>query len=540
MIVLELASPVTTIDPPVKDKINIVCQFFIHSNTLRQKEIEFCLQQLVINSHIDNIYLLNERLYTDEELGVKSDKIIQKVIGQRLKYKDFFDFVDEISGYCILINSDIFFDEETITNLYKSDLSITKSCFCQLRFEYSGNLDVSSSKIFGPRPDSQDTWIIHSNFNVDKKHRKAFDFNLGKPGCDNKITYIFRVLGYKVYNSPNFVKTYHYHRSQVRNYDSKDLIKNPYVYIYPEGIQKVTANRLYDFSDNDRLYNYILEKTQNNQPFCIPRLSSVENNYAVFARLAKLNQFPMPMLEEYFNNSKHIMKNNAGIKLSSLESVFKYSDLYLAAFDKCDLYGDWEPHGDYYRCISDSHRFMSEVYQQKTPIWSYSFDAFHFIYSRPWTTALQGKRILLITPFIDSIKEKIDIRDKIYDGVDLFPDCTFVFLKPPQTHANNDSREFDVELDEFLQQVENVKDTFDVAFVSSGGYGNAIVSAIYDMGKSAIYGGGVLQMYFGVLGSRWLKERPDILKLFMNKHWTRPKESEKPKDCKNIEGGCYW
>jgi hypothetical protein len=153
---------------------------------------------------------------------------------------------------------------------------------------------------------------------------------------------------------------------------------------------------------------------------------------------------------------------------------------------------------------------------------------------------MKGKRILLITPFIDSITEKINIREKIYDGVDLFPDCSFVFLKPPQTHANNDSREFYVELEEFLQKLENIKDTFDIAFVSAGGYGNLICSAIYDMGRSAIYGGGTLQMFFGVLGQRWLKERPDVLKIFMNSHWSRPKESEKPKDCKNIEGGCYW
>jgi len=41
-------------------------------------------------------------------------------------------------------------------------------------------------------------------------------------------------------------------------------------------------------------------------------------------------------------------------------------------------------------------------------------------------------------------------------------------------------------------------------------------------------------------GSRWIKERPDILRLFLNRFWSRPKESEKPKNHQNIEGGCYW
>ena len=79
-----------------------------------------------------------------------------------------------------------------------------------------------------------------------------------------------------------------------------------------------------------------------------------------------------------------------------------------------------------------------------------------------------------------------------------------------------------------------------MALLSCGGYANPIGSYIYEKGKSAIYVGGVLQMYFGILGSRWEKERPDILKLFKNEHWTRPKASEKPKQCAKIEGGCYW
>jgi hypothetical protein len=46
--------------------------------------------------------------------------------------------------------------------------------------------------------------------------------------------------------------------------------------------------------------------------------------------------------------------------------------------------------------------------------------------------------------------EKIPIREKIY-GVDLFPECTITTIRPPQTHASNDAREFSVELAEFLR-----------------------------------------------------------------------------------------
>ena len=41
-------------------------------------------------------------------------------------------------------------------------------------------------KLFGPRPDSQDVWILHSNWGPHKKIRnKHFKITLGMPGCDN-------------------------------------------------------------------------------------------------------------------------------------------------------------------------------------------------------------------------------------------------------------------------------------------------------------------------------------------------------------------
>ena len=47
-------------------------------------------------------------------------------------------------------------------------------------------------------------------------------------------------------------------------------------------------------------------------------------------------------------------------------------------------------------------------------------------------------------------------------------------------------------------------------------------------------------MYFGIYGQRWLKERKDVIKLYLNEHWSRPKITEKPKLAKEIEEGCYW
>ncbi len=160
-------------------------------------------------------------------------------------------------------------------------------------------------------------------------------------------------------------------------------------------------------------------------------------------------------------------------------------------------------------------------FPKKKLFWAFTLDIFHNIYNEPWTRALRGKRLLIVSPFVKSMQEKLDILPEIY-GIDLFPDCSFVFIKPPQTQGNVESEEFDIELQNFMDEVEEIKDEFDIALCSCGGYGNLVCAKIFDMGKSAIYVGGVLQMYFGIYGSRWLRERPDILRLFMNKHWSRP------------------
>ena len=192
-----------------KDKINIFCQFFIHPNKERYNEILFCLHKNVQNPHIDKIYLLNERIYTSEELGViVSNKIIQVDINKRLSYTDVFNYVDNnnVNGFFCIINSDIFFDE-TLQQLHLTNLAEEKYMFAQLRFEYD-NIR-KQSVIYGSTSASQDTWIFHSNFikNI-TKYNKMFGFNLGILGCDNKILYLLNIMGFKIINDPNFIKSY--------------------------------------------------------------------------------------------------------------------------------------------------------------------------------------------------------------------------------------------------------------------------------------------------------------------------------------------
>ena len=186
------------------------------------------MRKNVENPHITKIYLLNEKIYDKKELGIDSSKIEQRNIVNRIKFKDIFNFVEKesLKGYIVTCNADIFFDK-TIDNLRKSTMSTKKQLLAQLRFDYT-NKQLGKCKLFGPRADSQDTWIWHSNFNP-YKEGKICNIMFGKPGCDNKLIYLFNLIGFDVVNQPYFVKTYHIQKNNKRDYDGIQAMPGPYM-----------------------------------------------------------------------------------------------------------------------------------------------------------------------------------------------------------------------------------------------------------------------------------------------------------------------
>jgi hypothetical protein len=542
--------------------VHLFLQYFIHDNHVRRQEFKECLRRNITNPHITHIHLLNEKMIPMDDYGANNHKIHQSIVpgGKRLLYKDVFTNVRENNwtGYFIIANADIFFDD-TLQKIHTSCLHKDRTVLALLRYEFRKGITVDQAPLFGPRTDSQDTWVIHSN-HIPTQHQSdhVLNFPLGKPGCDNKMIYLLRILGYNVVNDPRFLRTYHYHTNLSREYTIKDSISKPWGVIVPAGANPIempntlgidmkrvcsTTKGLSNmkYEDNDVMREYIYGKIILGENFIVPRVSGIENNFAVFGRICKIQGNIPENILQYFKKVGGAMKNNAGIHLSSMNSILSYSDQYLKAFENCEIFAGWECWGSYLPHIADSYEIITnQIYPSKPIIWSFAMDIFHYIYREPWTWALRGKRILIVSCFEESIRQQIPKRTLLYDGVDLFPECTFTTIKPPITNAGNPSRDFDEELRDFYTRLDKLTDVYDVALVSAGGYSTLICNHIFEKGKSSVQVSGVLQMYFGILGQRWIKERPDIVKLFVNEHWTRPKEHEKPLNYNAVEGGCYW
>lgn len=465
------------------NKNYLVYQFFIPKDSRRYEEIKKALQKNMKNQHIDKIYLLNEKIYSDEELGVKSSDKLEQIDHKKwLSFKDVFDFIDlkKLDGNVIFCNSDIFFDE-TIKTLKNIHLHKKKEFVSLLRYEYNNENNLNTCKIFGPRWDSQDTWIIHSSQNVEKQYRMGFDFCFGQPGCDNKILFLMKLLGYRMYNDPKTIRTYHIHNDKGRNYQ-KNRVQPNYGYLIPANVDFEKKNVHIDYNImnancyNFQRYNYTYD----------------HNKFKTY-------------LEHYINKSKPII-------LPLVDNVVMGGKYHNECFDLADSYFGWEFYGLENRVAVNHSKHIDVNYPHLTSFWTKIPEVYYFVNMKPWTQLLKGKRILLISDYIDSIK--MNVKKPVYP-VDLYPECKFKYIK--SNCLNN--QDYQQQFKEITGQMSSMKEGFDIVLFDVGPLNNMLSTFAYNIKKDSIVIGRHLKMHFGVYTKDDETSYPDIFNLYKNKHW---------------------
>jgi hypothetical protein len=209
----------------VPSEVWMITQFFKHKDSARFQEIKECLVQNCRCPHIDRIVLINEKNYSSEYNSIKGrEKIHQVITGKRLTYADFLKYVqDNVPSNVIVIlcNADIYFKND-LTDLWK--INMENTMLGLLRWDVTTT--PGEIKIFGPRADSQDTWIFLSDSIQSRKWNfDKYNFQLGQPGCDNAFAgYILRDK-FLLSNPALTFKTYHLHNTNIRNYEKKDYIR---------------------------------------------------------------------------------------------------------------------------------------------------------------------------------------------------------------------------------------------------------------------------------------------------------------------------
>jgi len=267
-------------------------------------------------------------------------------------------------------------------------------------------------------------------------------------------------------------------------------------------------------------------------PCMIARLGSVEVNYIAEYYIG---QSPLRYIRyiqwkiDAFKNTeieRYCSYHNAGIFPSTRATLQIFYDRVVCDMKELDIL--W------------SHQDNEDVFQKQlvhaTIIPMKDFEPYY--HKDPWTQALKGKKVLVIHPFVESIKKQYKNRKNLFHDRNILPDFTLLTYKPVVSFAwESVSFSYWLEALEYMEK-DIKKIDFDIAIIGCWAYGFSLASYIKRIGKKSIHMWWVTQILFGIKWKRW--ENQDFVSSLFNEHWIYPWTSEIPRDYKNIENGCYW
>jgi hypothetical protein len=269
----------------------------------------------------------------------------------------------------------------------------------------------------------------------------------------------------------------------------------------------------------------IIRLLQSNQPLAIGKIGNVELN-AILNFSTKKNRKGKIYWREKL--SKRLFYN-AGVFPPQDEILNRFSTEFLAALGYIDLLAVWYKTGE----CNIVTKYLSEA----TLVELSAFDFFK--HKRPWTQLLKNRKVLVIHPFVETIKKQYARREKLWPyNPDILPLFNLQTLKVPLSNAlvNSAFQDWFEAFDFLKRKIDQID--FDIAIVGAGAWSIPLVVYAKKIGKVGIHLGGATQLLFGIKGGRW--DNSLIAKQFYNDSWVRPSPVETPKNASAIEKGCYW
>jgi hypothetical protein len=290
------------------------------------------------------------------------------------------------------------------------------------------------------------------------------------------------------------------------------------------------------FPNKEYASTLISEALLSNKPMMIARLGSTELS-------CMINYLGVTQPEKYKNIKSYIseqtppwwwnqsiinqMQNCAGFFPARVDKIEQFCALMIEDLANVDILGSWLKEESFFsKELSHSKKVMLE-------------DLEPFFTSNPWTKALAGKKVLVVHPFVETIKSQYQQRERIFNN-DLLPAFELEVIPAVQSIAGQKT-----EFEDWFSALHSMKEQiakkdFDVCILGCGAYGFPLASFVKNMGKQAIHIGGATQLLFGIKGKRWEQFIVYPYSNLFNEHWVRPNQNETPKKSNSVEGGCYW
>ncbi len=260
------------------------------------------------------------------------------------------------------------------------------------------------------------------------------------------------------------------------------------------------------------------QKIKSGKPFALCRLGSAE-----FTLMQLYDEYQM------FHHNRLHQSNMYSLFHESIEEIDRWTMLTKEDMQDVDIMAYFEDH--------PIEEYLIRTYcRQAALIRLEQIET--FLYDVPWTMALEGKKVLIISPFVETIKQQYPRMDKIYEGHKVLPSFELLTLKSVWFSGTDD--DFDTYFDalDYLY-TEAMKIDFDIALLSCSTFGFNLACMFKRAGRQAIQYGGALQVLFGIRGARW--DNSPYTKYY-NDYWVRAPKTEAPSKSfqKKLDNGCYW
>lgn len=220
----------------------------------------------------------------------------------------------------------------------------------------------------------------------------------------------------------------------------------------------------------------------------------------------------------------------SGVFPANVQTAERFCELMLQDIPEVDLLGSWLP----------EEKLVDGVLEGAVKV---DLELLNPYFSRiPWTRALEGKRVLVIHPFVSTMKAQYTRRELLFKD-NLLPAFDLVTIKAVQSIAGEQT-----EFPDWFTALEHMKSEmdrleYDICLIGCGAYGFPLAAHAKRRGKVGFHLGGSLQLLFGIRGKRWenASYNPDFdFSRLMNAYWVKPSEEERPKAADKVEGACYW
>lgn len=296
-------------------------------------------------------------------------------------------------------------------------------------------------------------------------------------------------------------------------------------------LTKINGKNVLNDKESNQLFKEIIKKKNNG--FFITRIGTTEGNILLYQlkMRGKTEQYNYPFI------LKKKISDLSGVFPTDDNSIKKFSYIYSQALQAADVLGvRTDPEEIKFRSLEskiiDGYKLNPTFVNLNclSPLTSVD----------PWTAYLGSKKVLIIHPFVESMKRQLKKRTILFKNPLFTKDFNPSFIKAVQSLADNKSsiryKSWFAAL-EFMKG-EIHKHDFDIALIGAGAYGLPLAYECSKLGKKAIHVGGALQLFFGIKGKRFI-ENTETLKL-INRHWIFPLKEEIPVGADKVENGCYW